>query len=137
MTSFAGTTLRYGGAVALALFITQSSSVADTVTIKLKSAPNRYEPRDVTVKVGDTVVWANESGLHTVTPDDNQPDPFKGSDEFSPPKTYEVVIGGAPRTIKYHCEIHGQAMSGQIVITAAASPSPTPTASPTPTPTPK
>jgi len=127
MTSVIENTLRNGVYIALALFMTLSPAVADTVAIKLKSGPNRYEPNDVTVKVGDTIVWTNESGRHTVTPDDNQPDPFKGSDEFTPPNTYEVVIGGAPRTIKYHCEVHGPMMYGQIVVTAAASPTPTPT----------
>ena len=100
----------------LALVSMPTFAVADTVTIELKSGPNRYEPKSQTVKVGDTVVWVNKGGTHTVTPDDGQSDPFPGSMTLNPGDTHQTVISGSPRTIKYHCEIHGPSMDGEIVV---------------------
>jgi plastocyanin len=105
-----------GSLLAFAFAVALAPAAAETVTIKIKSGPNRFEPKTATIKPGDTVMWMDEAGHHTATPDDNQPDPFKGSPEMDPPNTYTVVIYGSPRTIKYHCEIHGPMMSGEIVV---------------------
>jgi plastocyanin len=109
-----GTATRAGCLSVLALVFILAPAAAEP--IYMKSGPNRYEPKTKTVKVGDTVEWVNEAGSHTVTPDDGQPDPFKGSQTLSPGQKYSIVISGTPRTIKYHCEVHGPSMSGEIVV---------------------
>jgi len=100
----------------LALSGALSSAAAETITITMKSGPNRYEPKSQPVKIGDTVEWVNEAGQHTATPDAGQPEPFQASPTLNSGQKYSVVISGSPRTIKYHCAIHGPAMSGELVI---------------------
>ncbi len=42
---------------------------ADTYTVLVTSNPGAFTPADVTINVGDKVVWAFISGAHTVTSD--------------------------------------------------------------------
>jgi plastocyanin len=92
-------------------------ALADDVIIHIKSGPNRFQEKVVQVKVGDRVIWNNLGGSHTATPDDNQTDPFPdtGNVPLNGTSTPWVVTGG-PRTIKYHCEVHGPGMSGEIIV---------------------
>jgi len=108
--------LAAGMPVVLFAALQSQLAAAETVTIHLTAA-NRYDPASQNIKAGDTVVWMNDAGTHTVTPNANQPDPFPGSQRLDPGQSYTVVISGDPRTIKYHCQIHGLAMSGTIVVT--------------------
>jgi plastocyanin len=91
---------------------------ADSYTIHLKTGPNRYDPSSQFLKAGDSVTWMVDAGTHTVTPNDGEPDPFPPSGTLNQGDSYgPIVISGAPRTIHYHCLVHGLAMSGQIVVT--------------------
>jgi plastocyanin len=88
-------------------------------TIHLK-APHSYDPASQQVKVGDTVLWVNDGGTHTVTPSAPDPD-LPGSGTLNPgdkyPQNAPITIHGPPRTIKYYCKIHGaQLMSGELVV---------------------
>jgi plastocyanin len=97
-------------------FVT-APQAAETKTIQMKFPPPNYDPKTVTVKAGDTVEWVNDSAVpHTATPDDGQTDPFQKSNKLGPGEKYSVVIKGNPRTVKYHCEVHGPAMAGEIKV---------------------
>jgi plastocyanin len=104
------------GLSALPLLAANPATAAEKLTIHMKTN-NKFDPASQRVKAGDTVEWVNDGVKHTATPNAGQPDPFKGSPELKKVgEKYSVVITGAPRTIKYHCEVHGAAMSGEIVV---------------------
>jgi plastocyanin len=112
--------LGYSGVICVCLFAipgAPASVRADTITIHMKP-PMAYDPPTQNVKAGDTVEWVDDGGRHSATPDSNQPDPFQASPVLSPGQTYSVTVSGAPRTIKYHCQIHGAAMAGTLVVVA-------------------
>jgi plastocyanin len=102
---------------------------AKTVTITMKDL--QFSPKNVTINVGDSIVWTNaETRKHTATADDNSFDTG-------------VIAGGAssqpvkfdkPGTIPYYCQFHGGPggvdMAGVITVVAAgggqaATPAPT------------
>ena len=88
----------------------------DPVTISI-NPNNTFGAPSRPIKVGDTVVWENKGGTHSVIPNPGQPDPFMPSPVLSAVGAkHSIVISGAPRTIKYHCGIHGAGMSGELVI---------------------
>lgn len=94
-----------------------SPALADDVIIHMKSGPNRFQEKVVQVKVGDRLIWNNLGGSHTATPDDNQTDPFPDTGNVPLNGTSTPwEVKGAPRTIKYHCEVHGAGMSGEIIV---------------------
>lgn len=71
-----------------------------------------YSPSATTVKVGTSVTWTwNSSGVdHSVTLDDGSADSgVKSSGTFS--HTFSTA-----GTYKYHCKVHGSAMSGTITV---------------------
>jgi plastocyanin len=62
----------------------------------------RYEPADVTVPAGDTVVWRNDGDvMHTVTSDDGTFD----SGDIPPGLTFRWR-STTPGTYRYHCTPH-------------------------------
>lgn len=106
------------GVVAAAAVIAAAlPAAAAEVTIHLTGA-NSYDPKSQPVKAGDKIVWVNDADVqHTVTPDAGQPAPFPGSPVLKKKgATHKWTVAGKPRTIKYHCRIHGAAMAGEIVI---------------------
>jgi plastocyanin len=91
--------------------------MADDVTIHMKAGPNRFQEKVVQVKVGDKVSWKNLGGSHTATSDDKQAEPLPDTGNVALNSTSAPFeIKGAARTIKYHCEVHGPAMSGEIIV---------------------
>ena len=96
------------------------SAVADDVIIHIKAGPNRFQEKVVQVKPGDQVIWKNMAGSHTATPDANQPDPFPDTGDVptNGGTSNPWVASGSPRTIKYHCDVHGPSMSGEIIVLA-------------------
>jgi predicted lipoprotein with Yx(FWY)xxD motif/plastocyanin len=91
-----------------------SGSAAQTVTISVKNFA--FDPKELTVSAGTTVVWHNEDSVgHTVTSDTglfDNPLPSGGADfqfTFSQPGTYA-----------YYCRPHGgpggKGMSGVITV---------------------
>ena len=71
-------------------------------TIDVAVRNNLYEPREVTVEVGDSVVWTVEQGRHTMTADEKSFDSplLTAGGEFT-------FVFTQPGTIVYYCEIHG------------------------------
>jgi plastocyanin len=117
-----------------ALVLHQTADRASAKEIEVEVGDNYFQPKTMTVAVGDTVVWKVEGTMgHTVTSDtgvfDSGQDPLQEGDTFSFTFTQ-------PGTYPYYCRFHGGpggvGMSGTIVVEAAAQ-QPTPAAAPTPT----
>jgi LPXTG-motif cell wall-anchored protein len=90
-------------------------------SVSVSMGDNFYDPETVTISAGDTVVWTNNGQApHTVTAND-------GSFDSSPDcpgdfdacmqsgDTYSQTFGAAG-TFAYYCKVHGQEMSGTVVV---------------------
>ena len=78
-----------------------SSTAGGGVTITIKNI--KFDPKTVTVKVGQKITWTNEDGIaHNVTAQDGAD--FK-SDNLNKGDTFEFTPDAAG-TIKYVCTIH-------------------------------
>jgi plastocyanin len=73
----------------------------------------KFDPATVTIAVGDTVVWTNNSGMfHTVVPDNHS---FPSSGNIGRNGgTYSHTFTTAG-SIPYHCEIHAF-MKGTVTV---------------------
>jgi plastocyanin len=81
-----------------------------------------FQPADITVDVGDTVTWTNNSDApHTVTADDDSFD----LDGIDAAETASQTFDTAGE-FAYHCEIHPY-MTGTVTVNAGASTTPPPT----------
>jgi plastocyanin len=89
-----------------------------------------FQPNSVTVRVGEVVTWTNNDGVpHSATANNgawNTGTFASGS---------RAITFGAAGTFGYHCSVH-TAMTGTVVVQAAATPQPTPPPPPPPTPRP-
>jgi plastocyanin len=71
-----------------------------------------FDPADITVEPGTTVMWVNEgTHPHTVTSDDGQFD----SETLMPGDSFMVTFSGSG-TLTYHCEIHPDVMMGSVTV---------------------
>jgi amicyanin len=85
-----------------------------------------YAPRDLTIRVGDTVTWTNlDAVAHTATSTTGAFD----SGDLEQGESWSLTFT-APGTYDYLCTPH-PSMTGRIVVQAAAAPAPTPTSPPT------
>lgn len=119
-----------GGLLVLAIFCLErgaGAANADTITINMKNGPYRYEPSAVNAKAGDTIEWIGAEDPHTATSDDLAAEPVPNSSILQPSQKYCVTLSSTPlagctamsatpRTVRYHCRVHGTAMSGVIQI---------------------
>ena len=72
-----------------------------------------FTPSSVTIQVGDTVMWINAGGVHTVT-GDTSADPFCGSNAI-PVSCSETFT--TPGTFPYHCQFHAAlGMRGTVIV---------------------
>ncbi len=67
-----------------------------------------FTPDDITVNLGDTVVWTNTEGFHNVSADDAS---FRSGDPANPPWVFEFTFN-TPGDFGYFCEIHGSTSGG-------------------------
>src|SRR3989442_1016591 len=76
-----------------------------------------FSPKNLTINVGDTVVWNNTGGSHTVTGDGS--DPFCGSGFIPTSCSHTFNTAG---TFPYHCIPHQFSfnMVGTVTVQAAA-----------------
>jgi plastocyanin len=89
-------------------------------TITISATNFLFDPSDLTIEAGDTVVWAIDNGRHTITADDKSFDTpiIAAGGEFS--QVFDQV-GIFP----FYCEIHGgpgQDMAGVIHVIARSGP---------------
>lgn len=99
--------------------------VTTTEPTVVKMEGTRFEPPEVTIQVGDTVKWVNASPLtHTVTRDEAEPLFDSGNlgrnGEFEFTFSEPSDDGG----FFYYCTIHGQNMSGTVIVKPSAQNSP-------------
>jgi plastocyanin len=115
------------GAITLvALFallpIASAAPRAATQNVTLKD--NEFDPKTITVNVGDTVMWMDQGqNEHTVTADNGS---FDSGDLKVGEKTSFSFTFSKAGTFAYHCKYHGgaggQGMSGTVVVQAAGAP---------------
>ena len=102
--------------LAFILAATLACSAAQTITVKMKSLS--YDPKELTIEVGDSVAWTNNAfSKHTATSDDEGKTFDTG--EVQPDATSNPVKFEKEGEFKYHCKIHGPSMSGTIVVKPA------------------
>jgi LPXTG-motif cell wall-anchored protein len=84
----------------------------------------KFEPKEITINVGDTITWKNEGGTeHTAQADD---DSFNSGDlEVGKSFSFTFTKAGTfPYFCKYHGAKGGTGMSGTITVGEAAAPAP-------------
>jgi plastocyanin len=106
--------------VALACFVLLPlAPVAQAATHQVQVISFRFDPAEVTIRPGDTVVWRNTGGSHNVVADDQG---FRSGNPDSSGWTYSRVFDHAG-SFGYYCEPHGgpagAGMSGKIIVAAA------------------
>lgn len=80
-------------------------------TIQVIMTNRSYDPKDVTINVGDTVMWVNEDApRHDVVADNGE---FK-SELFDEGGTFSFTFD-TPGTYPYHCSIH-PGMEGTVIV---------------------
>ena len=126
--------LVFGIIVASLLLIPQPSQAAQ---VNVGMGPNYFTPPNLTVNVGDTVVWTNTDTMqHNVTANDTS---FV-SGTLQPGAVYSRTFTNSG-TYFYNCTFHAGMVGSITVVAATPTPSPTPTPSytysSTPTPVPQ
>jgi plastocyanin len=107
-------------ALTLGLLIWLASAAAHAATHQVQVISFRFEPEQLTIQPGDTVIWRNNGGSHNVVADD---DSFRSGEPDSSAWTFSRVFDTAG-TFGYYCEPHGgpsgAGMAGRIVVGPAA-----------------
>src|SRR3989442_6144184 len=97
----------------------EGNTAAMTTNVVFKNFS--FTPQTVTIQVGDTVVWSNGGGSHTVTGDGA--DPFCGSGAV-PVSCSETFMNAG--SFPYHCNFHQAfGMVGTVMVLPAANVPPT------------
>ena len=92
---------------------TQAEAVPAVVSVSI--GDNFYNPKDVTIKVGQSVKWRNDGAVaHTVTSDDDSTVKFD-SGTLEPRGVYALKPGSRGK-LTYSCTIHGKVQSGTITV---------------------
>ncbi len=100
----------------LLLILITPLAMAATQTVKMKSIS--FDPKMISIKVGDSVEWKNESYTpHSATADESVA-PAEAFDTglIEPKKTSRKVKFGNTGTFRYHCSVHGHAMSAVVEV---------------------
>jgi len=100
-----------------------ASAGAPCATIDVSVRNNFYQPNEITINVGDTVRWTNNSGFHDVVADDNS-----FSNEAGSGWVYSRTFATAG-DVRYFCSVHSVAgvninagMNGLIHVNQVAPP---------------
>ncbi|MDE3230655.1 MAG: cupredoxin domain-containing protein [Chloroflexota bacterium] len=96
-----------------------SAGSGNTVTVKIIGASGNYSfsPASVTVKVGDTVMWVNDTAVpHTSTSDSGAAMTWDSSSISNGGGTFSMAFTKAG-TFAYHCAFH-PFMHGKVIVTA-------------------
>jgi plastocyanin len=117
--------LRPGATVAVlaVTWTVAADALAADQTITARSSPNRWEPANVTIDVGDTVTFTNASGTHNVNFADGLFEmPLNAVDaRWTHARTFS-----ADGSFDYICEEHPLSMSGTVTVRPAPTPGPPP-----------
>jgi plastocyanin len=92
----------------------QATQPAATAQVAMKDIS--FQPKQITVAVGTTVVWTNEDPTsHTVTSGTRgNPSGLFDSGDVAPGQTFSFTFN-EPGTYDYYCKIHG-GMDGVIIV---------------------
>ncbi len=106
----------------LLAFAAGVSAAPSAANVPVSAVNFQFQPRTVTINVGDTVVWTNNDAVeHTVTASDGSWD----SGLFGQGQTFSRTFDTAG-TFNYYCRPHGSpdgsGMAGVVVVRAAAAP---------------
>lgn len=101
---------------------------AETKTVSMKDF--KFDPKTITVNVGDTITWTNnDTAEHTAQADDSSFD----SKDVAGGKSFSTTFAKAG-TFAYYCKYHGgpngAGMAGTVVVQEAAAQVPTAVAAP-------
>ena len=92
---------------------TQAEAVPAVVSVSI--GDNFYKPKDVSIKVGQSVKWRNDGAVaHTVTSDGDSSVKFD-SGTLEPRGVYALKPGSRGK-LTYFCTIHGKVQSGTITV---------------------
>ena len=106
--------------IAICFLIVPASIQAMTTNVVFKNFS--FTPQTVTIQVGDTVVWTNAGGTHTVTGDGA--DPFCGPGIIGTTCSETFTTVG---TFPYHCNFHQDiGMVGTVIVVSGTSTNPPP-----------
>lgn len=100
----------------LCLGLTGLASAQTSHIVLVGGVSNTFSPANLTIDVGDTVVWMNQSGFHNVVADDNSftsGAPSSGSWVFS---LVFTEVGANPYYCSVHGDVGGVGMSGTITV---------------------
>lgn len=102
-----------------------SAIIAQTAHTVVASGQS-FAPQNLTIQVGDTVVWDNQGGFHNVNGDQSlfpaNPESFGSGPPAMSPWTYSHVFN-TPGTYDYQCDVHvSNGMTGSISVQAAGGP---------------
>src|SRR5918912_1371511 len=108
----------------LALALATAPSLAADESVQATTS-NTFSPASVTIAPGESVTWTNVGGNpHNVHFDDGFTDPpTPSSSNWTTKRTFD-----APGDYRYHCDFHGTAMSGRVVVMDPNAPPPDTTA---------
>jgi len=105
-------------AIGCLLWVVSATAFAATHQVSVISF--RYEPAELTIQPGDTVVWRNTGGVHNVVADDNS---FTNGAVSSAAWTYSRTFTTAGQ-VGYYCAPHGApggiGMAGRITVAGTA-----------------
>jgi plastocyanin len=110
-----GTTL---ATLLVAFSVSEHTALAATTNVAFGGASLTFRPAVITINVGDTIVFSNAGGTHTVTGSGS--DPFCGSGTVSTSCSHTFNTAG---TFNYVCTPHASfGMTGQVIVVAPSVP---------------
>ena len=116
--------LSFGLALAAAPSLAADQSV---VACCAPGSGNSFTPKTVTINVGESVNWRNDSGFHNVVFDDGS---FESPGDPSPTPWTASRKFDAPGEFQYFCEQHGNkggvGMAGTVIVQGGDAPPPPP-----------
>jgi len=114
----------WGALVPLASLVALPGVAQGNQTVTMQG--NKYAPRDISVRVGDTVTWMNNDGVgHSITADDGSFDSHPSCGMLAgrcQERGERFTHGFAdPGRYPYYCHVHGgkggQGMAGTVTVT--------------------
>lgn len=97
---------------------TPSTSSPFVTTVNIQN--NQFSPSTLNITAGTTVRWNWVNGFHTSTSGTCcTPNNIWNSGDRGPGSTFDFTFS-TPGTFPYFCEIHGQTMTGQVIVAPAA-----------------
>ncbi len=77
---------------------------------------NSFTPADLTVQVGDTVIWTNTGGFHNVSTDPYPENPEAFGNELSADAWTFTHIFTLQGINLYQCDVHSGSMQGSVTV---------------------